>query len=162
MIDPEGNQLGILTKAEALAKASQLGLDLIEVASNADPPVARILDFQKFRYGEIKKEKAAKKHAKEVQLKEIWLSPRIAQYDLNVRLKRAEDFLKKGSKIKFTVKFRGREMIHPENGHRVVEQMLNHFGDQISVEREAKFEGRNLTVIIAAQKGGKQESESNA
>jgi len=124
----------------------------VEVAPQAQPPVARIIDFSKFRYQEEKKEQAAKKHAKDVELKEIWLSPRIAQHDLEIRLKRAEEFLEKGNKVKLTIKFKGREMAHPQTGYKVVDETLAYFGDRINIEREAKFEGRNLTVIVGSKK----------
>lgn len=124
----------------------------MEVASGAQPPVARIVDFEKFRYKEEKKEQAARKHAKEVELKEIWLSPRIDTHDLEVRLRRAEEFLGKGNKVKLTVKFKGREMAHPEVGHDVVKKALAYLGETISIERETRFEGRNLTTIIGPVK----------
>lgn len=160
VIDPEGLQLGVLSKAEALQKAQALGLDLIEIAANATPPVARILDFQKFRYDESKKERVAKRNAQAVELKEIWLSPRIAEHDLEVRTKKADEFLKKGNKVKFTVKFRGREMGHPEAGHKVLGQILSFFGERVMVDREAKFEGRNLTTIIGLAKGSPKKEET--
>jgi len=134
---------------------------LIEVATNADPPVARILDFQKFRYQENKKEQAAKKGSDAGELKELWLSPRIAEHDLQVRLKRADEFLKDGHKVKLTVKFKGREMAHPENGHQVLQKAMGYFGERILVERESKFEGRRLSIIIGRQKGGQHEQNEN-
>lgn len=152
MIDADGTQIGVISREEALKKALDQGLDLVEVAPNIDPPVARIVEFEKFRYKEEKKEQAAKKHAKDVELKEIWLSPRIAQHDLEVRLKRVNEFLEDGDKVKLTVKFKGREMAHPEVGYKVVEQALSYFGDKIIIERETKFEGRNLTTIIGYAK----------
>jgi translation initiation factor IF-3 len=141
-----------LSKDEAIQKAKELGLDLVEVAANAQPPVARIVDFQKFRYQENKKEQQARKNRSQIEVKEIWLSPRIAEHDLLVRLKRADEFLDKGNKVKLTVKFRGREMAHPEVGHVVVKSALSYFGDKIAIERETKFEGRNLTTIIGLNK----------
>ncbi len=152
MIDADGTQIGVISREEALKKAQEEGLDLVEVAPNIDPPVARITEFEKFRYKEEKKEQAAKKHAKDVELKEIWLSPRIAQHDLEVRLKRVDEFLEDGDRVKLTVKFKGREMAHPEVGYKVVEQALGYFGDKIIIERETKFEGRNLTTIIGYAK----------
>lgn len=143
----------------ALKKAHDQELDLIEIAANADPPVARILDFQKFRYDENKKGKAAKKGASDTGLKELWLSPRIAEHDLMVRLKRADEFLKDGHKVKLTVKFRGREMTHPEAGQKVLQKALEHFGSSVGVEREAKFEGRKLSLIIGKAKGGKKDEQ---
>lgn len=155
MIGPLGKQLGILTKLEALDKAKEAELDLIEIAPLADPPVARIFDFQKFRYQESKKERGAKKGG-EGGLKELWLSPRIAQHDFNVRLDRTKEFLNEGHKVKLTVKFKGREMAHPELGHKVLQQALALLSDKVMVEREAKFEGRRLSVIITKIKGGKK------
>ncbi len=160
MIDPEGNQLGVLTRAEALSKAKGLGKDLIEVASKADPPVARILDFQKFRYEENKKQRAARKGSSEGGLKELWLSPRIAEHDLQVRLDRTEEFLKEGHKVKLTVKFKGREMAHQELGHKVLKKALDMLGQKVSVDREAKFEGRKLTMIVGKSKGGKVHAQN--
>lgn len=153
MIDAQGNQLGILSREEALQKAQEQELDLVEVAPNAQPPVARITEFEKFKYKEDKKEQAAKKNMREVSLKEIWLSPRIAQHDLETRLRKAEEFLGDGNRVKLTIKFKGREMAHPETGYKVVGQALAYLGDKISVERETKFEGRNLTTIIGQAKG---------
>lgn len=144
-----------------MAKASGLGLDLIEVAANANPPVARILDYQKFKFDEQKKERAARKHAKEVDQKEFWLSPRIAEHDLMVRVRRGEEFIKGGDKVKFTVKFRGREMGHPELGHAVLNRVLSYFGENIQVERDPRFEGRNLSVIIGQAKSGKKQETNN-
>lgn len=130
----------------------------MEVVPNAIPPVAKLIDFQKFRYQENKKEQAAKKHAREVELKEIWLSPRIQQHDLTVRLRKAEQFLKDGNKVKLTVKFRGREMAHPENGRQVLDTAIAHFGQKVNIERESKFEGRSLSVIIGAIKYAKSQN----
>lgn len=152
MIGPDGKQFGILTKEEALQKARELELDLIEIAPQADPPVARITDFQKFRYEESKKERGSKKGG-EGGLKELWLSPRIEEHDLKVRTDRTQEFLDKGYKVKFTVKFRGREMGHQELGYKVLQEALNILGNKVAVEREAKFEGRRLSMIIGKVKG---------
>lgn len=136
-----------------MEKAKQSELDLIEIAPQAIPPVARIANFQKFRYEESKKEKASKKGS-EGGLKELWLSPRIAEHDLKVRLSRTEEFLKSGHKVKLTVKFKGREMAHQELGHRVLQEALVLLGEKAGVEREAKFEGRKLSMIVGKTKGG--------
>lgn len=131
-----------------MEKAREQGLDLIEIAPNADPPVAKIVDFKKFKYDESKKEKAAQKGAGETQLKELWLSPRIADHDLMTQLNRADKFLKKGDKVKLTVKFKGREMGHQQLGYDVLRKALEHFEENVVIERDPKFEGRKLTVII--------------
>ncbi len=160
-MDSGNEQLGILTRLEALQKAKELGVDLIEIAPNADPPVAKLADFQKFRYEEGKKERASRKGESAGGLKELWLSPRIAEHDLKVRLNRTEEFLKAGHKVKLTVKFKGREMAHQELGHRVLQEALTLLGDKVGVERDPKFEGRKLSMIVGKTKGGiKSQSES--
>jgi translation initiation factor IF-3 len=123
----------------------------VEIAPNANPPVVRIVDFQKFRYSESKKERASKKSGGS-DLKELWFSPRIAEHDLGVRLNRIDEFLKDGHKVKLTVKFRGREMAHTEFGFLVLKKALEKLGDKVAVEREAKMEGRKLSLIIAKSK----------
>ena len=129
-------------------------LDLIEIAPNADPPVARIVDFQKFRYEESKKDRGSKKGG-EGGLKELWLSPRIDEHDLRVRTDRTTEFLEKGYKVKLTVKFKGREMAHQELGHKVLQEALALLGEHVVVERDPKFEGRRLSMIVGKVKGGK-------
>ncbi len=144
-----------------MAKAKQLGQDLIEIAPNADPPVAKIANFQKFRYEENKKERASKRDSSG-GLKELWLSPRIADHDLKVRLDKTEEFLKNGHKVKLTVKFKGREMAHQEVGHRVLQEALALLGNKVSVEREPKFEGKKLSMIVGKSKGGVEKDKQNA
>jgi translation initiation factor IF-3 len=156
VIDYQGNRLGLLTKDQALAKAQEMELDLVEIAPQAKPPVAKIVDFQKFRYEESKKEQAAKRNAKEVELKEIWLSPRIAEHDLETRLRRAEEFLSDGNKIQLRVKFKGREMAHLNIGFELLKRIFEKFGDRVLVEREPKVEGRSITAIIGKGKGGQK------
>lgn len=147
--------MGVISKQEALLKAQELELDLIEIAPNADPPVARILDFKKFKYEESKKDRASKKGSNEGGLKELWFSPRIAEHDMMVRLRRIEEFLEDGNKVKLTVKFKGREMAHPELGHKVLKEALAYLGDKVAVERDAKFEGRKLALIVTKSRGNK-------
>lgn len=143
-----------------MEKAKELGQDLIEIAPNADPPVAKITDFQKFRYEENKKDRASRKGASTGALKELWLSPRIAEHDLKVRLARTEEFLKMGHKVKLTVKFKGREMAHQELGYIILQEALNLLGDKVAVERDAKMEGKKLSVILGKNKGGAQNAET--
>ncbi len=153
MIDSKGEPLGILNRLQALEKAKQLGQDLIEIAPNAAPPVAKIADFQKFRYEESKKERASRKGNSLGELKELWLSPRIAEHDLKVRLNRTEEFLKDGHKVKLTVKFKGREMAHQDLGYQVLREALALLGDKAGVERDPKMEGRKLSIIVGKSKG---------
>lgn len=133
-------------------------MDLVEIAAQANPPVAKILDFQKFKYQENKKEQASKKGSNEGGQKELWLSPRIASHDLGVRLRRTEEFLKDGHQVKLTVKFKGREMGHQELGRIVIEKALNHFGDGIKIIKEPKMEGRKMSVIIMKGKTENQQA----
>lgn len=161
MIDNDGSQIGVITREEALQKAKSQELDLIEIAPNADPPVARIVDYKKFKYDESKKDRAAKKGAGETELKELWLSPRIADHDLGVRLKRADEFLKEGNKVKLSVKFKGREMGHQQLGYVILQKALDHFGERAGVERDAKFEGRKLTLILGKTKGVTKDETKN-
>lgn len=137
-------------------------LDLIEIAPQADPPVVKIFNFQKFRYEESKKEKSAKKGSSEGGLKELWLSPRIAEHDLRVRINRALEFLKEGYKVKLTVKFRGREMTHRELGYKVLDEAFAILGDHAEAENEPKFEGRSLSVVIIKSRPAKQPEKTEA
>lgn len=161
MIDPEGKQLGVLLRQAALEKAKELELDLIEIAPQADPPVARIANFQKFRYEEGKKDRASKRGASEGGLKELWLSPRIDEHDLKVRLNRTEEFLKKGHKVKLTVKFKGREMAHQDVGYKVLREALTLLGDKVIVDKDPKMEGRKLSIIVGKSKGGTNAKTEN-
>ncbi|MBI2601236.1 translation initiation factor IF-3 [Candidatus Daviesbacteria bacterium] len=158
VLDPGGKQIGILSKEEALAKAKELELDLIEIAPQANPPVVRIVDFQKFKYELSKKERLARKGSSEGGLKELWLSPRIADHDLRVRLNQAERFLDDNRKVKLTVKFKGREMAYPQLGFEVLQQVIQILGDKVTVEREPKWEGRKLALIITKGKGANKEN----
>ncbi len=146
-----------MSRKNALAKAIEQELDLVEIAAQAKPPVAKLIDYEKFRYQEEKKEQQARKNIREVELKEIWLSPRIEEHDLETRLKKADEFISKGNKVKLNVKFKGREMAHPETGYKVTENALAWFKGRVKVERETKFEGRNLTTIIGASAENKGE-----
>ena len=144
-----------------MEKAKQQELDLIEVAPLAKPPVARIANFQKFRYEENKKERASKKGSSEGGLKELWLSPRIAEHDLKVRLNRTEEFLKDGHKVKLTVKFKGREMAHQDLGYKVLQEALALLGDKVGIDKDPKMEGRKLSMIVGKSKGGNNAETEN-
>lgn len=159
VIDNEGNNLGVLHRDKAVAIAQERDLDLVEIAGQAKPPVAKIVEFQKFRYEEQKKEQAAKKNAKEVELKEVWLSPRIAEHDLMTRIRRAEEFIGDNNKVQFRVKFKGREMAHLNLGYELLKRVYEILGDKIQVEREAKQEGRSITAIVGRNRGGNQQAQ---
>ena len=133
-----GKQLGILSKFEALSKARELGLDLVEIAPNAKPPVAKIIDFKKFLYQEEKKKKEEKKKSKRSETKELRLGPFMNEHDLMVVLRKARGFLGDGNKVKFVVKFAGRQITHPEFGERILEKTI----EFLSVYQ--KLSGKNI------------------
>jgi len=149
VISPEGEQLGILDLAEALAKSEEFGLDLVEVAPNVDPPVCKIMDYGKFRYEESKKEHERRKKQATVVLKEIKLRPKTEEHDLEYKVKRLQGFIADDCKVKVTVMFRGREITHPEQARVLLDRVLELVGDEVQVEQSAKFEGRNMTLILA-------------
>ncbi|SFT87378.1 translation initiation factor IF-3 [Selenomonas sp. GACV-9] len=144
-----GEQLGIMPTREALRMAEEQHLDLVEVAPKAKPPVCRIMDFGKYRYEQQKREKEAKKKQKVISIKEVKLRPNIEQHDFDVKLKNALRFVEEGNKVKVTIMFRGRELSHPELGKEVLSRVAEKLGDSVSIERNAKLEGKNMTMIVA-------------
>ncbi len=149
VISPDGEQFGILDLAEALAKSEEFGLDLVEVAPNVDPPVCKIMDYGKFRYEESKKDHERKKKQATVVLKEIKLRPKTEEHDLDYKVKRLKRFIADNCKVKVTVMFRGREITHPEQARLLIDRVLALVGDEVQVEQSAKFEGRNMTLVLA-------------
>jgi translation initiation factor IF-3 len=146
LVDSENKQIGVVSLEEARNQAREVGLDLVEIAATAKPPVVKIVDFKKFKYEEAKKERLARKKTHETDTKEVWLGPLISPHDLETRLKRAKEFLGDGDRVKLTVRFSGREMAHPEFGHQVLrksEEFLNEIGVKDGVPR---FFGRNLSL----------------
>ncbi len=152
VIDETGEQLGVVSIAEALSKANALELDLVEISPNANPPVCKIMDFGKFKYHEQKKAHAAKQKQKQVQVKEIKLRPVTDEHDYQIKLKNAKRFLDDGDKVKFIVQFRGREMAHQELGLRYLERAEQDLLDLVVVESKPKVEGRNAMMIVAPKK----------
>jgi translation initiation factor IF-3 len=149
VIDKDGGQVGVLTLAEALARAEASGLDLVEIAPSADPPVCKIIDFGKYRYQLTKKEKEQKKSQHQVKVKEIKIKPNTDEHDLSTKMKHAREFVAKGNKVRLTCVFRGREMLHPEFGQRVVQRMCDDLSDVATPESPPKMLGRNLSVVLA-------------
>lgn len=129
--------------------AREQDLDLVEVAPTAKPPVAKIVDFKKFKYEEAKKERIARKHTHEIETKEIWLGPLISEHDLENRLRRAKEFFQNGDRVKLTVKFSGREMAHKEFGFEVLNKAKTYLNDYGVPAGEAKFFGRNLSLSFS-------------
>ena len=149
VVSADNEQLGIKTVREALALAEEHQLDLVEVAPNGKPPVCRIMNYGKFRYEQQKREKEAKKKQKTFTLKEVKLRPHIEDHDFYVKMKNAAKFLADGNKVKVTIMFRGRELSHPELGQNVLTRFAKELGEQAVVEKDAKLEGRNMTMILA-------------
>lgn len=149
MIDKDGGQLGVLTLAEALAKAELSGLDLVEIAPSAEPPVCKIIDFGKYRYQLTKKEKEQKKSQHQVKVKEVKIKPNTDDHDLMVKIRHSREFIVKGNKVRITCVFRGREMLHPEFGMRIVDRMCEDLSDVATPESPAKMLGRSLSVVLA-------------
>ncbi len=152
VLESGGKQLGILSRFSALEKAKKLGLDLVEIAPNAKPPVAKIIDFKKFLYQEEKKKKEEKKKSKRSETKELRLGPFVNEHDLMVVLRKAREFLGDGNKVKFVVKFAGRQITHPEFGERILEKTIEFLSGVSKIEREKHFEGRQLIVILSPQR----------
>ncbi|MFN8500865.1 MAG: translation initiation factor IF-3 [Kouleothrix sp.] len=159
LIDEQGAQLGIVSLREALALAEQRGLDLMEVAPNAVPPVCRIVDYGKFRYEQTKKDREARKNQKQAELKEVRLKPKTDDHDLDVKAKQARKFLLAGDKVKFTVRFRGREIFHPDIGREMLEQMAEDLRDVATVEQKPLMEGRALSLLLAPNAKAKQQRD---
>jgi translation initiation factor IF-3 len=149
VISPDGDQLGIMSPEEALEKARGLGLDLVEVAPQAKPPVCRILDYGKYRYEQSKKAREAKKKQTIILLKEIKLRPKTDEHDFQFKARHVERFLRSGHKAKVTMMFRGREMVHTELGRRLLDRLADVLKAVGQVEQPAKLEGRNMTMVLA-------------
>jgi translation initiation factor IF-3 len=154
VIDKDGAQVGVLTLSEALFKAEQSGLDLVEISPGAEPPVCKIIDYGKFRYQLTKKEKESKKSQHQVKVKELKVKPNTDEHDLQVKLKHAKEFIAKGNKVRVTCMFRGREMMHPEFGERIVQRLCEELAEVATAESPAKMMGRSLSVVLAP--GGKK------
>ena len=149
MIGAEGDQLGIMTSAAALALAEEKDLDLVKIAPNAVPPVCKIMDYGKFRFEQLKKEKEAKKNQHVVEVKEIRMSPSIDTNDFNTKVKNAMKFLKDGNRVKVTVRFRGREMAHTSLGADLLKKFGSDCAELATVAKDAKLEGRNMSMILS-------------
>lgn len=149
VIGPDGTQLGIMSSADALNMAFEKDLDLVKISPNAVPPVCKIMDYGKFRFEQVKKDKEAKKNQRVVEIKEVRMSPNIDVADFNVKLKNAQKFLSDGNRVKVTVRFRGREMAHTSIG----EDLLKKFGESCvevaNVEKNPKLDGRHMSMFLS-------------
>jgi translation initiation factor IF-3 len=149
LIDAEGNMLGIVPVKQGLEMAAEAGLDLVEISPTAEPPVCKILDYGKFKYEAQKKANEARKKQKVVALKEIKMRPNIDPHDYGIKMKNVRKFIEEGDKVKFTLRFRGREMSHQELGMKLMQQVKADLGETIKVESEPRLEGRQMVMVIA-------------
>jgi translation initiation factor IF-3 len=148
VIDDEGNQLGVIDTADAQAIANRKGLDLVEIAPNQRPPVCRILDYGKYKYETKKKEQASKKKQHNVQVKEVRVRPKIAEHDIQVKVKRARGFFENGDKVQVVCLLRGREMMHKENARKVCDYVFEQLADVAKIERPPRMEGRRMIMLL--------------
>ncbi len=149
MIGYDGAQMGIYTVAEAQRVADREGLDLVEIAPNAEPPVCRIMDYGKYKYDQAIKAKQARKNQSKIETKEMKFRPKIDVGDYTTKKKHVMRFLESGSKVKITIMFRGREMAHPEQGLSILERLADDLKDVAVIENQPKMEGRNMHMLIA-------------
>ena len=152
LIDDNGDQLGIVATDEARAMAAERGLDVVEVAPNARPPVCRLMDYGKFKYEQQRKAREAKKKQHVVNVKEVKLRPKIETHDIEFKMRHARRFLEEGHKVKFTLMFRGREVTHPELGVRLLQQVKDELDELAGVESDIRHEGRTMTLMLAPRK----------
>jgi len=152
VIGEDGNQLGILPIKEAMRLAQEAELDLVKIAPKAQPPVCKIIDYGKYRYELARKEKEARKKQKIVEVKEIRLSPNIDTNDLNTKVNNARKFLVKGNKVKVTLRFRGREMAHVQQSRHILDDFAKLLEDVAAVEKPAKLEGRNMSMVLTEKR----------
>jgi translation initiation factor IF-3 len=149
LIDEEGQQVGIIPTREALRIAQDKDLDLVEVAPDAKPPVCRILDYSKYKYEQVQKQKAARKHQQQINVREIKFRPKIAQHDYDTKKGHVMRFLKARDKVKVTIMFRGREMAHPERGEMILNRLAEELAELAVVEQRPQQDGRNMTMMLA-------------
>jgi translation initiation factor IF-3 len=149
LIDENGHMLGVMSRREALNRAVETGLDLVEVSPNAEPPVCKILDYGKFKYEAQKKKNEARKKQKIIEVKEIKMRPGIDDHDYDVKMRAMHRFLGEGDKVKVTMRFRGREMVHQELGLKVLERVRGQLDEVAKVEQMPRLEGRQMTMVIA-------------
>ena len=161
VVSDDGEQLGIMSSSDAYRIAQERGLDLVKVAPNAKPPVCKIMDYGKYRFQQTKKEKAAKKKQHVIDIKEVRLSLKIDTHDFETKAKQANRFLKAGDKVKVSIRFRGREMAHPEAGKEIMNDFAKLCSELGTVEKPPKLEGRQMLMFISAKTGSKKSGKTN-
>lgn len=149
LISPDGEQLGVVSRKDALDKARGYDLDLVEVAPEAKPPVCRIMDFTKYKYEQTKREKELKKHQKQTQLKEVRVTPRTGEHDYQVKLKKINDFLKKRHKVRIRMWYKGREITHKEIGLRIVDNLIKDTASIAQVDKAPEMRGKTMIFTLS-------------
>ncbi len=149
LIDQEGEMLGVMSARDALTRAYDAGLDLLEISPNAVPPVAKILDYGKYKYEQQKKANEARKKQKVVEIKEVKVRPNIDDHDYDVKMRAMKSFIGEGDKVKVTLRFRGREMAHQDLGIKVLERIRQELGETIKVEQMPRLENRQMIMVLA-------------
>ena len=149
LVDERGEMIGVVTRTEALQRATEAGLDLVEVAATADPPVVKILDYGKFKYEEQKRKNEARKKQKVIEVKEIKLRPGIDDHDYEVKMRSMVKFIEEGDKVKVTMRFRGRELAHQELGMNVLMRVKDDLDEVAKVEQHPRMEGRQMTMVMS-------------
>ncbi|HIU24137.1 translation initiation factor IF-3 [Olsenella sp. Marseille-QA0557] len=162
LIGVDGSQLGLFGIRDAQRVADEQGLDLVEIAPNADPPVCRVMDYRKYKYEQDRKAKAARKNQSRIEVKEMKFRPKIDVGDYETKKNHVMRFLKKGARVKITIMFRGREMAHPEQGLNVLERLAEDLKPYATVESQPKMEGRNMHMLVAPIKGAFDEKNKAA
>jgi translation initiation factor IF-3 len=160
LIDEDGSQVGIVPTEQALKLAGERDLDLVEVAPDAKPPVARLLDYSKYRYEQEQKAKAARKHQQQINVREIKLRPKIATHDYETKKGHVERFLKNQDKVKVTIMFRGREQAHPERGRTLLRRLYEDIENLATIEQEPLQEGRNMSMLLAPVRAKASDGEA--
>jgi translation initiation factor IF-3 len=155
VIDEEGQQLGVLSRSEALQIAREQDLDLVEISPNADPPVAKVVNWGKFNYERTKQLNKNKKSAKATALKQIRFGLKISDHDLGVKMKKVTDFLQAGHKVKLTIVYRGRELAHKDIGFTLAQKVTDSFGDTIIVDSKPQFAGKQLNFVVRSNPNAK-------
>jgi translation initiation factor IF-3 len=155
VVDQDGNQLGVLSKAEALRMAADQELDLVEISPNANPPVAKIIDWGKYNYQRTKQLQKNKRNTKVLDLKQMRFGLKISDHDLGVKLKKVTDFLDAGHKVKIAIFYRGRELAHRDIGFKLAEKVIESFGDKIVVDQRPQFAGKQLSFTIRSSSNAK-------
>jgi translation initiation factor IF-3 len=162
LIDEEGKQVGIVPTEQAMERAAEKDLDLVEVAADARPPVARLLDYSKYRYEQEQKAKQARKHQQQINVREIKLRPKIAVHDYETKKGHVERFLRQHDKVKVTIMFRGREQAHPERGRQLLRRLFEDIEDLAVIEQEPLQEGRNMSMLLAPARTRQSEADGQA